>query len=281
VYRPLVEQTLQRTTSRAAIDYGTGRGEWLELLNEIGWSARGVDSNEDMVSFCRALALNVDHDDVLTHASHLGDGGTGLITAFHLIEHLPIEQAFTLTRNAYRALCDSGMLILETPNPENVMVGTWGFYMDPTHVRPLPPDLLRFLVESAGFSIARIVRLYGDVPAATEDVTFASVFRHPIASGPDYAVIAIKSPKPDQSESLEKFVREIGQRRPTDFSQAERLDNRWAIIERQVNVLEAALAKLEAALAATTAGYNAILASTSWKITAPIRWLARVLRGRP
>jgi O-antigen chain-terminating methyltransferase len=37
-----------------------------------------------------------------------------------------------------------GLLILETPNPENLVVGACTFWYDPTHIRPLPPAMMRF-----------------------------------------------------------------------------------------------------------------------------------------
>jgi hypothetical protein len=36
---------------------------------------------------------------------------------------------------ALRALMHGGMLILETPNPENLRVGAYAFYNDPTRRR--------------------------------------------------------------------------------------------------------------------------------------------------
>jgi hypothetical protein len=45
-----------------------------------------------------------------------------------------------------------GLLIMETPNPENLVVGANTFYLDPSHERPIPPPLLAFAAEHAGFA---------------------------------------------------------------------------------------------------------------------------------
>jgi O-antigen chain-terminating methyltransferase len=84
-----------------------------------------------------------------------------------------------------------GLLILETPNPENLVVGACTFWYDPTHIRPLPPAMLRFYVESAGFSPVRTARFYlrTDGPdRATMDEPVS-----PSVDGPlDYGLLAQK-----------------------------------------------------------------------------------------
>ena len=49
------------------------------------------------------------------------------------------------------------MLILETPNPESLLAGSINFHRDPTHLRPVHPDTLAFLCESAGFAQVEIL----------------------------------------------------------------------------------------------------------------------------
>jgi O-antigen chain-terminating methyltransferase len=60
---------------------------------------------------------------------------------------------------ALRALKPGGMIIFETPNPSNVMVGADSFYIDPTHDHPIPSALLEFLVSVRGFTDAHVVPL--------------------------------------------------------------------------------------------------------------------------
>ncbi len=42
-------------------------------------------------------------------------------------------------------------MIFETPNPENLVVGSNYFYLDPTHRHPLPTELMEFLLKNRGF----------------------------------------------------------------------------------------------------------------------------------
>jgi hypothetical protein len=64
-----------------------------------------------------------------------------------------------LVSESLRALVPGGLLILETPNPENLLVGASEFYLDPTHQRPLPSKLLAFLIEYTGSERVKILRL--------------------------------------------------------------------------------------------------------------------------
>jgi len=150
------------TTAGTAIDVGCGRGEWLELMRDAGIGAVGVDENALVVDQCTELGLDAVHGDAISYLAHVPEQTAAAITAFHVIEHLPLARQLQLMVAAYRVIAPDGVLILETPNPENLVVGAWTFHMDPSHLRPLPPTLLRFLLEAVGFDVAEIRRLNFD-----------------------------------------------------------------------------------------------------------------------
>jgi O-antigen chain-terminating methyltransferase len=82
-----------------------------------------------------------------------------LITGFHIIEHIPFAQRLHLVGQALRVLAPGGALILETPNPESVLVGSHTFYHDYTHSQPITPTSLQFLLGYQGFVSLTILRL--------------------------------------------------------------------------------------------------------------------------
>ena len=139
-----------------AVDLGCGRGEWLSLMAAEGITGHGVEMDPRHVDECLRLGLDVRHSDALGHLRGLEDDSVGLVTAFHLAEHLPFDQLVELADQALRVLRPGGLLILESPNPDNLTVGASSFYLDPTHLRPLPPALLQFVVASRGFAGADI-----------------------------------------------------------------------------------------------------------------------------
>jgi O-antigen chain-terminating methyltransferase len=145
--------------SNRVLDIGCGRGEWLQLLNEAGYVTTGIDTNPLMVSSCTAQGLNVLDTDTLAWLKQQPDASLCAITAFHVIEHIPFAQLLRWTTEARRVLQPGGVLIYETPNPENILVGSHTFYHDPTHRNPITPTLLAFLAEYCGYDQTARVRL--------------------------------------------------------------------------------------------------------------------------
>lgn len=151
---------------KPCLDLGCGRGTWLELLRSEGFVASGVDLNTGPVAEAQARGLNVQVGDALTWLRAQPSNSALAITAFHLMEHLPFAVRLVLTQEAARVLAPGGVLIYETPNPENIWVGTHTFYHDPTHTQPLTPVSLAFLVEYSGLQLEPVVRLHPYPPEA-------------------------------------------------------------------------------------------------------------------
>ena len=150
IYRDLVDLPAAGRLG-PAVDLGCGRGEWLDLLRDLGISGYGVDDDPVAVAAVRGRGHRVEQGDLLGHLEALPAGSLGLVTLFHVAEHLTAALLLTVLGAARRALAAGGVLIVETPNPRNLVMGAANFYIDPTHLRPLPPELLAFLAEAAGF----------------------------------------------------------------------------------------------------------------------------------
>jgi O-antigen chain-terminating methyltransferase len=171
-------------------DLGCGRGEWLELLGEWGVTAIGVDLNAPNVQGMRARGLDVHHADALEWLQAQPEGSLSAVTSFHVIEHLPFGVLLRLVQEARRVLVPGGRLIMETPNPENVIVATQTFWLDPTHVRPLPPALLEVVVRDAGLELEALLRL--NPPAEDAHDIADPTLRALMTQGRDCAVVARK-----------------------------------------------------------------------------------------
>ena len=173
-----------------ALDLGCGRGEWLELLGEYGVRARGIDVSEAMLSICREKGFQVSHSDALAALKGCSDDSIQLITGFHISEHLPFAVLVELVQEAYRALSPGGLLILETPNSENLQVASSTFYLDPTHTNPIPSQLLSFLLAHSGFGLTDVIRLNADInPKPHSWITLNDVLK---GVSRDYAAIGQK-----------------------------------------------------------------------------------------
>ena len=159
-YLKYVRSCSVRLEEYPILDLGCGRGEWLEVLRDAGYPARGVERNRLMVEHCRSKTLEVEERDILEYLSVLESESVGFVTVFHVVEHLEHEQLLFLLKQVRRVLRSGGMLLIETPNPENLLVGSCRFYLDPTHKKPIPPDLLRFLVGRYGFIDLEVLPLH-------------------------------------------------------------------------------------------------------------------------
>lgn len=182
------------------LDLGCGRGEWLEVLTENGYPCRGVDLNSVMVSETLALGFDAVECDAVAYLRSLENESVSAVTSMHLVEHIPYQVLITLIDEALRVLQPGGVLILETPNPENLTVGSYWFYMDPTHRNPIPPVLLQWIVQVRGFENAVIDRLTQnrgvlDIQPVDDDVAAASQINKIVGlltAAPDYAIVARK-----------------------------------------------------------------------------------------
>ena len=149
---------LLRGKSRV-VDLGCGRGELIEMLKAEGVPAYGVEIDADFVAVLEEKGIEVVAEDAVAHLEQLEEGAVDGIVGSHVIEHLAPSAVSRLVALAGEKLREGGILILETPNPESVVAGSINFHRDLTHVRPIHPDTLAFLCESAGFSDVETRRL--------------------------------------------------------------------------------------------------------------------------
>lgn len=190
VYVPLL---IEAGITNGVLDIGAGRGEWLRLLRGKNIAAQGVDRNRVFIEECRRDGLDVAEADALDHLQALPANSLNVVTSFHLVEHLAFEVLIKLLDEIERVLKPGGLVILETPNPENFMVGSFSFYADPTHRNPIPSETLEFLLKSRGFTDTKVWKLRPWEAAKLEgDSELIRRFNEFFYSAPDYAVIAKK-----------------------------------------------------------------------------------------
>ena len=200
IYLPFVIPLKAIYDDCRVIDLGCGRGEWLELMVEEGFEAHGVDLDESMLAISNAARLSVVKSDVIEYLQKIQDNSVEIVSGFHIIEHISSDSLQILVKEAFRVLKPGGLLILETPNPENLLVCTTEFYFDPTHNKPIPPKLLYFLAEYNGFARIKLLRMQESqsISSLAEDIDVTDIF---FAVSPDYAVVAQKR-APDEQMSL-------------------------------------------------------------------------------
>ncbi|MGD0742188.1 MAG: methyltransferase domain-containing protein [Acidimicrobiales bacterium] len=199
--RPYVADILAVDSALPVVDLGCGRGELIELLTEAGVACYGVETNLYYVKSGTAAGLDVRHAEATAHLAELKEHSLRAVTAIQLVAHLPLERLIELLDLAVRAIEPGGALVLETPNPGNLVVGSSSFYLDPTRRQPIPPELLAFLVEARGFTSVEVRRLARDDAPRLEPVAAGEPWSDDVRrildlvgprlfDAPDYAVIA-------------------------------------------------------------------------------------------
>ncbi len=138
------------------LDVGCGRGEFLDLLTSHGISARGIDLNHEMVETCRARGLAVSEADAVAYLSSLEDGSLGGVFSAQVVEHLEPGYLLRFLELAFHKLRPGGRLVVETLNPSCWVAFFDSYIRDITHVWPLHPETLKYLVVASGFSGARV-----------------------------------------------------------------------------------------------------------------------------
>lgn len=281
-YLPFLLPARELHGTAAALDLGCGRGEWLELLGELGFDARGVDINVAMLEEPLKLGLNVLQEDALTALRDVPTESQSIVSSFHLVEHLPFDDVLKLVRDAMRVLVPGGLLILETPNPENVRVATHTFYLDPTHRNPLPPELLGFVAQYMGFGRTKILRLREDPKLPSESPLGLEGVMD--GAGRDYGLVAQKAAdasvvslfdrafEAEHSVGFLQLVRWFDQQRAADDLKR---DNQVALLLEAIERTENAVGKIKALLG----GGNAVVRHTNAPPSAQVARADGVAQG--
>jgi SAM-dependent methyltransferase len=159
--RELQRVYLRLLDGRAPVlDVGCGRGEFLDLLEESGVQAIGVDTDAGMLERARAKGHRVQQADGIDYLAGLPDASLGVIFSAQVIEHLPYERLIELLRLAPAKLAPGGLLILETVNPHDPQA-LKTFWVDPTHQHPLFPEVMLALCRINGFDSAYVFHPQG------------------------------------------------------------------------------------------------------------------------
>jgi SAM-dependent methyltransferase len=157
------------------LDIGCGRGEFLALLKEHRIGARGIDTNREMVAAAREGGLDVVEADALAYLRSLPDGSLGGVIASQVIEHLEPSYLITLLQVAFNKLRPAAPIVLETINPACWLAFFSSYLRDFTHVWPVHPETLQYLLQASGFARVEIryteqapdsVRMRGVDPAS-------------------------------------------------------------------------------------------------------------------
>jgi O-antigen chain-terminating methyltransferase len=174
------------------LDIGCGRGEFLEIMREAEIPAVGIDLSQESVATCRLKGLQAENADLFTYLAGLPEESLDGIFCAQVVEHLAPERLPEMIQLCAARLTRNGVIALETPNPECLAIFATHFYLDPTHVRPVPHPLLAFYLEEFGIGVMEVRKLAPAVESMPSLASLAEEFRDAFFGGLDYAIIGKK-----------------------------------------------------------------------------------------
>jgi SAM-dependent methyltransferase len=180
---------------RRVLDLGSGRGTFLLLMRDEGIGAYGIDRDRDLVEDSVSQGLEAVCADAEEHLRSLPDRGLDGLFSAHVAEHLEPGTLIEIIRQARRVLRPGSPIVMATPNPRTLTVGAHTFWLDPSHRKPIPPDLFQFYLESEGFVDIRVTTYAESGQRLSEDVPDPTVRRNvhllneTLFGDRDYAVI--------------------------------------------------------------------------------------------
>ncbi len=190
VYDDLLKTLVYKFDNPNVLDIGCGRGEWLEKCIENDLDSVGIDSDEQMINFCLDNGLKVEKGDLFQVLPLIPSSTYTLVSCFHVIEHLTSDQIFILFSEIYRILKDDGIVLIETPSIDNLLVSCKTFYLDPTHINHINPEGVLFLLNNIGFYDSKYFLLNSGPLSEVEPVHLTRILN---GVAEDVMLISVKS----------------------------------------------------------------------------------------
>ena len=136
----------------SVLDVGCGNGVFLELLREKGILPIGISQSEKSLESCRKKGFFIHGVDAFSFLAGKKNAFNGIF-ASHFIEHFVPADVLRLFELGYEALKPGGVMAVVTPNTADLLVMTQWFWLDPTHIRPYPLELVKSLMSQTNFII--------------------------------------------------------------------------------------------------------------------------------
>ena len=211
IYDSLIDLFIKNNKEISLLDIGCGRGELLQRWNKKIPNSIGIEQDQNMINLCESLGLHILKGEALEVLYSLESRSISLITIFHMIEHIESNKLTLLLEQCHRVLKDDGILIMETPSIDNLLVSSKLFYIDSTHINPINPDRIIFDIECAGFIKANYYFINGGPLQNSSSLKLTRVLN---GVAQDLSIIACKS------QEISDYIFNINLDWESDLSQA-------------------------------------------------------------
>lgn len=139
------------------VDIGSGSGELLATMNDLGWEVLGVEPDAEAARIAqerRHVSVKVGTLEEVNLPSEFAE----VVTLNHVLEHVPDPAA--LLRECHRILKPSGRLVVLTPNCQSlghmVFGRAWLALEQPRHLYLYSLETLRTVAVGSGFQVKEL-----------------------------------------------------------------------------------------------------------------------------
>ena len=289
VYEPIISLICNETNNPKFLDIGCGNGEFSTFISSFGGDVTGIEKNSAYLKGENNKIL-LEHSDALAWLKRQDDSSFDFVSAIHVIEHLEFSYLYEMVGEIKRVLKDNGVVLFETPNPDNVTVATKNFYTDPTHLRLIPSSLLSFVIKDHGFSVTHKWGV-NESPRVEKSTCIYDVIG---GASPDYAIFGLVKEEAfgGKLEHVLRSAKGRSTKEICDLFEA-RYQHDYTIISKELKKIDNKIFEqncyyrdqiFEVSKEITRLRHSfeselsSIYKSKSWKITAPLRFVANGLR---
>ena len=289
VYEPIISLICNETNNPKFLDIGCGNGEFSTFISSFGGDVIGIEKNSAYLKGENNKVLLV-HSDALTWLKRQDDSSFDFVSAIHVIEHLEFSYLYEMVGEIKRVLKENGIILFETPNPDNVTVATKNFYTDPTHLRLIPSSLLSFVIKDHGFSVTHKWGV-NESPHVEKSTCIYDVI---VGASPDYTIFGLVKEKAfgGRLENVLRSAKGRSTKEMSDLFEA-RYQHDYSIISKELKKIDNKIfeqncyyrdqmhevsKEIVRLRHAFELELSSIYKSKSWKITAPLRFVANGLR---
>ena len=189
-YDGVIDYILNIDKYPTLLDIGSGRGEWIEKCNAKGFKSIGIELDTKLANDCKNLNLNIKEGDALSLLDDFDEDSFSIVSAFHVIEQMSHENIQELLIKSKRILKSDGLLMLETPSIDSILVATKSFHINPKRINAIHPDLLDFMIKKTGFDNSKYYFINGGQIKKSDHGKFTRVLN---GVAQDLVLIASKS----------------------------------------------------------------------------------------
>ena len=154
--RRIVKAFLPWVGQGRLLDVGCATGKFLRQMAEVGWRCAGIELDPEAAALARRVTPDVFTGEPMD--APFAPGRFDLVTAFHVLEHLP-DPAGVL-RRMIGWLAPGGAAVIEVPNVGGLCGRLFGRYWvgldQPRHLVQFTPATLAALAERAGGRVVAV-----------------------------------------------------------------------------------------------------------------------------